>query len=176
MIRLFFLIFTLASCTNSPVINIEQEKSTDLTNKLVPVEIFDSIHDEKINLTNGNYEVTVLIFFDLDCIHCQNAINSIETTLIPVIDKKRFHIIGIGRGHNKDYLVNWSDKNKIAMQLVADENKSIYKQFADKGVPHIFIIDQKGVIRLVTVGWSTKIIDILRKALTPKTNGATKNA
>jgi len=169
-VLLMFIILTMLGCTSSTVETNNSGKSIRklLVNKQTPINELTSIHGDTVQFVGGKYTLTVLMFFNLDCEHCVNAINLIEETLLPVMDKTKYQFIGVGVKHDEKYLIKWSEKNNIDLMLVADEDKSFYKIFTDEGVPQFFIVDAKGVVRVEHLGGSPKFIKILRKSLMSK--------
>lgn len=159
--KVLFLVISLSF--SSFILSSESIERISLLDKEAPVKSFTLIDGKEFSLENNRYYLVVLMFFDLKCNHCVQAIEEIEQDRSSYEKENGYFLIGIGRGHSKEELLQWVSDNNIKMAIVADEDKTIYSQFADKGVPWFFLVDDKAVIQSSGLGWSQKVRKLLNR-------------
>ena len=145
-----------ASGANLPV------KKDPLIGKKAPN--FDSVllDGSKFKLSEQKGKVVVLDFWATWCGPCVKALPElIEKT--SQFDKKDVVFIAVNQGETRKMISTFLKKKKLQGLTVAlDKKQNIGRDYEVQGIPKTVIIDQKGIIRHVEVGFAEKTATRIR--------------
>jgi hypothetical protein len=90
-----------------------------------------------------------------------------ERSLVKRLEKKPFAFLGINVGEERDTVKKVVQKEKITWRSWWDQGGGICKKYKVKGIPAIYVLDSKGVIRFKDVHKETldKAVDYLLKEM-----------
>lgn len=98
---------------------------------------------------------SVLVFFDSTCTDCQRQLPVIQTFFKTWGDEAR--IICIGRGEPTATIRDYWKKQHFTMPVAPQQDNVIFKQFAETGVPRIYMTDAQGIVRYIFADPSTTV-------------------
>src|SRR5262249_28407082 len=90
-----------------------------------------------------------------------------ERSLVKRLEKKPFAFLGINVGEERDTVKKVVQKEKITWRSWWDQGGGICKKYKVTGIPPIYVLDSKGVIRFKDVRKEAldKAVDYLLKEL-----------
>lgn len=153
---LCFACLTLAACSSNadlstptqPSISNEKGYQTYIaTGQYFKQNTFTDINDKTITLGDNN---KLVILFATWCSDSQRIIKQLQAS--PVIHNQQLQIIGIGREETPDSLAQFADAYNIKFSLVADPERAIYNQYANKGVPRLILLDKHNKVVKTLIG------------------------
>mgnify|MGYP003045119993 CR=1 FL=1 len=142
-----FLLWTCVMCTACIDDDVE-EGTVDLqTGESIPV--FSVVMDDGQIITSETLkgEVSLIVFFHTGCPDCRKE--------LPVLQKiytdygRRIRMVCISREESSAEIVRYWDENHLTLPYSAQENRTVYYQFAKLGIPRVYVIDKELVIRSV---------------------------
>lgn len=154
-------LLALAGCTQT----LEHTQSTPVTVKYetyvkagqtFPITQFTDTQGQNITLEQGEKRKLVILFATW-CSDSQRTIAQIMSS--PLASQPDLQIVGIGREENKASLDKFAAQYEVNFPLIADENRAIYRQFANAGVPRLILLDEQNQIRKTLIGEDPKTID-----------------
>ena len=89
----------------------------------------------------------MIVFFHTGCPDCRKE--------LPVLQKiytdysRRIRMVCISREESSAEIVRYWDENHLTLPYSAQENRTVYYQFAKSGIPRVYVIDKELVIRSV---------------------------
>ena len=89
----------------------------------------------------------MIVFFHTGCPDCRKE--------LPVLQKiytdygQRIRMVCISREESSAEIVRYWDENHLTLPYSAQENRTVYYQFAKSGIPRVYVIDKELVIRSV---------------------------
>ena len=141
-----------ATSPNQPNVSTPQPKPTERLTYLKEVDI----NNETIALNNAG-EKKLIILFATWCSDSQRFVKQLNAS--PLIKANNIKIIGIGRNESKESLATFAQDFSINYSLVPDENRDIYNQVANVGIPRIILIDEQNIIVKTIIGESANTIE-----------------
>ena len=109
----------------------------------VPVMQFIDIQGQHINLGQSEHK-KLLILFATWCPDSQRAMKAlVQSTLM---NDDTVDIIGIGREESVASLQRFAKEYHVPFSLVADKDRSVYRQFASAGIPRFILLDKHNQI------------------------------
>ncbi|MCF2858544.1 TlpA family protein disulfide reductase [Pseudoalteromonas sp. SMS1] len=100
---------------------------------------FKDISGHSIDLANtpGN---KLIILFATWCTDSKRTFRALNQSAL--IHSKDLTILAIGREENAETLGEFAKNYRIEFPLIADENRHIYNQYANKGIPRLILLDE----------------------------------
>jgi peroxiredoxin len=120
-------------------------KHTNLTN----------IDNKPISL-NPNKKKLVLLF----ATWCSDSLRTLnELKASSIIRDPTIQIIAIGREQTRETLKKFNQDFALPFELVADSDRTIYQQYANKGIPRLILLDKNNTVVKTLIGEQANIID-----------------
>ena len=160
ILTLLLTAFHFSSCVTD---DEEEDKGTELN-------IGDSIPSFTVSLNNrktvssndllGN--VSLIVFFHTACKDCQQE--------LPII--QQFHdaypeypLLCISRAENETSVAAYWEQHQLSLPYSAQDDRTLYNQFARQGIPRIFIVDTTGIIRYIYTDNPLATLEDLERAV-----------
>jgi thiol-disulfide isomerase/thioredoxin len=116
---------------------------------------FVDINNQSVSL-NPNKKKLILLF----ATWCSDSLRTLdELKASPILYDPTIQIIAIGREHNNETLQKFNQQLLLPFQLVADPERTIYKQYANKGIPRLILLDNDNTVVKTLIGEQANIID-----------------
>lgn len=132
---------------------------------------FNSITIDEQEFDIGNYEgqIVIINLFATYCLPCKPELKSLENDFWKKYNEQGVVVVGIGRGDNKEKLLQLRDELNISFPIIADSTQNIFNLFAKKYIPRNYLINRAGKITFQTHGYddlgNEKLEEELQKLL-----------
>ena len=111
--------------------------------QLLPLSTLNDITGKEIALNTPGRKKLVILFATW-CPDSQRAMKALHQS--PLIQDSSVDIVAIAREEQGSEVASWAAENKIKTTLVADTDRSIYRQFAHAGIPRFIMVDEQNRI------------------------------
>ncbi len=151
-IALIAALLGLTACASTATdTDIEPKKVKYLTyvkpGQPMPVTQFTDTQGNRIDLARSDNNKLVVLFATW-CHDSQRAIKAIVKR--DLANSENIDLIAIGREENKASLDKFAKTYGTNFPLIADENRAIYSQFANAGVPRLILLDgQNRIVKTI---------------------------
>ena len=109
----------------------------------------ETVKGNKVNLTKYRDGKKAIVFFWATwCPHCREELKHLNE-LQKEINDKGIKIVLISLGEEKTTVVEYLERHHYDYEVLLDENQTLEGPYQLVGVPTLFFIDEKGVIKLV---------------------------
>lgn len=154
-----FLLSSLAFCQekNQTSDKSKLEENIILENDLAKDFEVQMLNGELIKLSELKGKVVLLNFWATWCKPCLEEFYKIPTEILKPFKNKNFIFLPISSGESEGKVKRKMDKLKakgIEFNTGFDKEKEIATIYALKSIPKSYVIDQNGVIRHITTGYS----------------------
>lgn len=123
----------------------------------LPWQTLTAIDGKRVSLAPGKRQL--LIFFATWCGDSQRAMRQLMAS--PLVQQADLQIVGIGREEDAAALAQFRSVYQLNFALVADKDRALYKQVADKGIPRLVTVAANGEVRQVILGEVPDVISQL---------------
>ncbi|KZN63196.1 hypothetical protein N473_17355 [Pseudoalteromonas luteoviolacea CPMOR-1] len=117
------------------------------------------IHGQTYDLSKINSKKLV-IFFATWCSDSQRMFNQLNTSSL--ITDKTLTILAIGREETNASLAQFAKNYQLTFPLISDEQRIIYSQYANKGVPRLILLDEHNRVVNTLIGETDNIIEQIK--------------
>ena len=124
----------------------------------------DVFSGQNISLKDFRGKIVLLDFWATWCAPCRKALSHLASIYKKYGDKDVI-IISIDLGEKIEVVKNFAIENNITWIIVIDNDGSIAEKYNVKGIPTLFLIDRKGIIRYIHVGFSQNLQETLGKEI-----------
>jgi peroxiredoxin len=109
----------------------------------------NTLKEQNVNLTQYRDGKKAIIFFWATwCPHCRTELKRLAQ-IHQEIEAKGIKLVVISLGEQRDTVEAYVERNQIPFDIFLDEEQSLEESYRIVGVPTIFFLDEKGVIKLV---------------------------
>ncbi len=113
------------------------------------------LNEEEFKLSDQKGKVVILDFWATWCGPCVRALPELQKATSS-FNKKNVALLAVNQGESKKVISKFLKKKQLkALSVIMDETRKIGGDYKVKGIPKTVIIDQKGVVRHVHVGFSS---------------------
>ncbi|MBQ4838956.1 MULTISPECIES: TlpA family protein disulfide reductase [Pseudoalteromonas] len=117
---------------------------------------FKDIHGQPIDLANAPGKKLV-IFFATWCSDSQRMFNALNAS--PLVTDHNLTIVAIGREETSESLAQFAVDYNVSFPLITDEQRNVYSQYANKGVPRLILLDENNRVVNTLIGETENIIE-----------------
>ncbi|WDE02818.1 TlpA family protein disulfide reductase [Thalassomonas viridans] len=136
----------LPGCTLQPAVTDAPQLDMSFLvepGQLLPLSRVNDITGEEVALNTPGRKKLVILFATW-CSDSQRAMKALHQS--PLIRDESLDIVAIAREQESSELASWAAENDIKTTLVADTDRSIYRQFARAGIPRFIMVDEQNRI------------------------------
>ena len=113
------------------------------------------LNEEEFKLSDQKGKVVILDFWATWCGPCVRALPELQNATSS-FNKNKVTLLAVNQGESKKVISKFLKKKQLkALSVIMDETRKIGGDYKVKGIPKTVIIDQKGVVRHVHVGFSS---------------------
>ena len=113
--------------------------------------------------------IVLINFWATWCPPCQEELKRVQKEIIDRFKGKDFVFLAISREESKEQVKKFRERNGYTFPMGLDPERKIYSKFATATIPRNFIIDKKGKIVEIEVGYTkeafAKMIEKLERLL-----------
>lgn len=154
------LVFPLTAQENTTLVKVGSE---------VPefkVKMFDG---QTIDIKELRGKVVLLNFWATWCPPCRMELSKVQKEIIDRFQDKDFVFLPISRQDSYDKIKTFREQTGHTFPMGMDPDRKIYSLFATASIPRNFVIDKKGKISFLEIGYDEeslkKLISEIEKAL-----------
>lgn len=155
----FLAAFLIQGCGTSPEVTSPANKNYHTyvhVGQTMPVLSFASIDGEAIDLTASDKPKLVVLFATW-CSDSQRFLKQLSHS--PLATQDKVQIVTIGREETTLSLQSFKREFGLDFTMVADEDRSIYRQFANAGIPRVILLDGDNQIVKTLIGEDPDTLD-----------------
>ena len=113
------------------------------------------LNEEEFKLSDQKGKVVILDFWATWCGPCVRALPELQKATSS-FNKNKVTLLAVNQGESTKVISKFLKKKQLkALSVIMDETRKIGGDYKVKGIPKTVIIDQKGVVRHVHVGFSS---------------------
>lgn len=143
---MMLVVFMQTSCLND---DDQNSASVNLVNvgDVVPEFMLIGANGETISSSSLGGQVYLLNFFDTTCPDCQKELPVLQRIYEKY--KTSVTLLNVPRSQTREEVNLYWDKAGLSMPVYMASNKNLYYQFATRGIPRTYVIDEEGVVQAV---------------------------
>ena len=123
------------------------------------------LNEEEFKLSDQKGKVVILDFWATWCGPCVRALPELQKATSS-FNKNKVTLLAVNQGESKKVISKFLKKKQLkALSVIMDETRKIGGDYKVKGIPKTVIIDQKGVVRHVHVGFSSGMGERLKREI-----------
>lgn len=107
--------------------------------QVMPLQTVTTIDGKSIDLTDPEKRKLVILFATW-CSDSQRAMKALHES--DILNQQDLQIVAIARENTVEEIEKFRQERNITIDLVADVDRSIYKQFASAGIPRFIMVDK----------------------------------
>ncbi len=127
--------------------------SSHQTKGIAPDFTLKRTDDQTLSLTQARAgKAAILFFWATWCPHCHEELERVRQNL-ESIRAKGIEVVLVDIGETKEEVKSYLTNQGIALESFLDEENSVAGQYNVQGVPSVFLIDEKGIVRNMSYGF-----------------------
>ena len=169
MKRVFVFVVSLLVLGSLARVNAQEKETLVKVGDDVPEFVVEMFDGQKINIKDLKGKIVLINFWATWCPPCQEELKRVQKEILDRFKGKDFVFLAISREESKEQVKKFRERNGYTFPMGLDPERKIYSKFATATIPRNFIIDKKGKIVEIEVGYTkeafAKMIEKLEKAL-----------
>ena len=169
MKRVFVFVVSLLVLGSLARVNAQEKETLVKVGDDVPEFVVEMFDGQKINIKDLKGKIVLINFWATWCPPCQEELKRVQKEIIDRFKEKDFVFLAISREESKEQVEKFRERNGYTFPMGLDPERKIYSKFATATIPRNFIIDKKGKIVEIEVGYTkeafAKMIEKLEKLL-----------
>ena len=150
-------------------VNAQEKETLVKVGDDVPEFVVEMFDGQKINIKDLKGKIVLINFWATWCPPCQEELKRVQKEIIDRFKGKDFVFLAISREESKEQVKKFRERNGYTFPMGLDPERKIYSKFATATIPRNFIIDKKGKIVEIEVGYTkeafAKMIEKLERLL-----------
>lgn len=148
---LFICLFTLGGLTD---LSAQAKETLVKVGDAVPDFVVEMFDGQKIDSKDLKGKVVLINFWATWCPPCQLELKRVQKEIIDRFKGKDFVFLAISREESREQVAKFREKNGYIFPMGLDPERKVYSKFATATIPRNFIIDKKGKIVAIEVGYT----------------------
>ena len=169
MKRVFVFVVSLLVLGSLARVNAQEKETLVKVGDDVPEFVVEMFDGQKINIKDLKGKIVLINFWATWCPPCQEELKRVQKEIIDRFKGKDFVFLAISREESKEQVKKFQERNGYTFPMGLDPERKIYSKFATATIPRNFIIDKKGKIVEIEVGYTkeafAKMIEKLERLL-----------
>ena len=169
MKRVFIFMVSLLVLGTLARVNAQEKVTLVKVGDDVPEFVVEMFDGQKINIKDLKGKIVLINFWATWCPPCQEELKRVQKEIIDRFKGKDFVFLAISREESKEQVKKFRERNGYTFPMGLDPERKIYSKFATATIPRNFIIDKKGKIVEIEVGYTkeafAKMIEKLERLL-----------
>ena len=169
MKRVFIFMVSLLVLGTLARVNAQEKVTLVKVGDDVPEFVVEMFDGQKINIKDLKGKIVLINFWATWCPPCQEELKRVQKEIIDRFKGKDFVFLAISREESKEQVKKFRERNGYTFPMGLDPERKIYSKFATATIPRNFIIDKKGKIVEIEVGYTkeafSKMIEKLERLL-----------
>ena len=169
MKRVFIFTVSLLGLGTLARVNAQEKVTLVKVGDDVPEFVVEMFDGQKINIKDLKGKIVLINFWATWCPPCQEELKRVQKEIIDRFKGKDFVFLAISREESKEQVKKFRERNGYTFPMGLDPERKIYSKFATATIPRNFIIDKKGKIVEIEVGYTkeafAKMIEKLERLL-----------
>ena len=169
MKRVFIFTVSLLVLGTLARVNAQEKVTLVKVGDDVPEFVVEMFDGQKINIKDLKGKIVLINFWATWCPPCQEELKRVQKEILDRFKGKDFVFLAISREESKEQVKKFRERNGYTFPMGLDPERKIYSKFATATIPRNFIIDKKGKIVEIEVGYTkeafAKMIEKLEKLL-----------
>ena len=169
MKRVFVFVVSLLVLGSLARVNAQEKETLVKVGDDVPEFVVEMFDGQKINIKDLKGKIVLINFWATWCPPCQEELKRVQKEIIDRFKGKDFVFLAISREETREQVKKFRERNGYTFPMGLDPERKIYSKFATATIPRNFIIDKKGKIVEIEVGYTkeafAKMIEKLERLL-----------
>ena len=169
MKRVFVFVVSLLVLGTLARVNAQEKETLVKVGDDVPEFVVEMFDGQKINIKDLKGKIVLINFWATWCPPCQEELKRVQKEILDRFKGKDFVFLAISREESKEQVKKFRERNGYTFPMGLDPERKIYSKFATATIPRNFIIDKKGKIVEIEVGYTkeafAKMIEKLERLL-----------
>ena len=169
MKRVFIFTVSLLVLGTLARVNAQEKETLVKVGDDVPEFVVEMFDGQKINIKDLKGKIVLINFWATWCPPCQEELKRVQKEILDRFKGKDFVFLAISREESKEQVKKFRERNGYTFPMGLDPERKIYSKFATATIPRNFIIDKKGKIVEIEVGYTkeafAKMIEKLERLL-----------
>ena len=169
MKRVFIFVVFLFMLGGLTRVDAQEKETLVKVGDNVPEFVVEMFDGQKIDIKDLKGKIVLINFWATWCPPCQEELKRVQKEIVDRFKGKDFVFLAISREETREQVKKFRERNGYTFPMGLDPERKIYSKFATATIPRNFIIDKKGKIVEIEVGYTkeafAKIIEKLERLL-----------